>query len=354
MIPSEQSIRFSITQIAADWFIAHRSGSLSQAEREQFLAWLKASPIHVEEYLGVAALERALPEATKDPRVSLATLIESADDDHDGKIVELISQPSEARFKPARVRTTWRLWWGIAALVSLSVAGFFVLRMREEPSFGPKTYKTAHGVQETWQLPDGSTLRLNTDTAVTVRLSSRERLMVVDRGQIAVAIEHDVHRPFRVHAGTTDAVAAGTEFDVYRTSGSTVVTVMRGLVDVSASDPLHPGAPGDTSNRTLRLGAGQQVRVINGVLPLVPTAVNRLEAFAWLERKIIFERRPLGEVADEFNRYNVTPFTIDNTALRNMPISGAFAADDTESFAAFLESLDGVHVDHSCPSGERA
>jgi transmembrane sensor len=347
MTPSAQSIRFAITQIAADWYMAHRAGSLSQADREEFLAWLKASPIHLEEYLGVAALERALPEAAKNPPVSLATLIESAHDDEDSRIVELISRPSHVRFTPRRARTAWRLWWGIAALVSLSVAGFYVLGMREEPAFGPQTYTTAHGVQATWRLPDGSTLHLDTDTAVTVRLSSKERLLVVDRGQIAIAVEHDVHRPFRVHAGSIDTIAVGTEFDVYRRSDSTVIIVMSGLVDVSAAEPLQPRAPGDTLNRTLRLGAGQQVRVINGVIPLGPTTVNRREATAWLDRKIIFEHRPLGDVTEEFNRYNAISFTIDDTALRNMPISGAFDANDIESFAAYLESLDGVHVDRS-------
>jgi transmembrane sensor len=148
--PAERSIRFAVTQIAADWLIAHRAGSLTQAERQAFLEWLKASPIHLEEYLGVAALERALPEAAKDPAVSLADLIELADDDRDARIVELIPKSSSIAFKPARMRTTRRFWWGIGALVSLSVAGFFLIwalraGIVEMPLFGHKPYMTSHG-----------------------------------------------------------------------------------------------------------------------------------------------------------------------------------------------------------------
>jgi transmembrane sensor len=59
----------------------------------------------------------------------------------------------------------------------------------------------------------------------------------------------------------------------------------------------------------------------------------------------VFQRRPLGEVADEFNRYNAIPFIIDDPGLRRLPISGAFEAEDTDSFASFLQSLTGVHVE---------
>ena len=47
-------VREIIADQAGEWFVAHRAGSLSAAERREFEAWLRASPIHVEEYLGVA------------------------------------------------------------------------------------------------------------------------------------------------------------------------------------------------------------------------------------------------------------------------------------------------------------
>ena len=37
---------------------------------------------------------------------------------------------------------------------------------------GVKAYRTTHGEQGVWPLADGSTLHVNTDTAVTVRFSS--------------------------------------------------------------------------------------------------------------------------------------------------------------------------------------
>ena len=67
-----------------------------------------------------------------------------------------------------------------------------------------------------------------------------------------------------------------------------------------------------------------------------PTPVDVQQTLAWLQRQIAFEQRPLGEVADEFNRYGSIPVEIDDAALRALPISGVFDAYDIDSFVAFL------------------
>jgi transmembrane sensor len=78
-----------------------------------------------------------------------------------------------------------------------------------------------------------------------------------------------------------------------------------------------------------------------------PTPVDVQQAVAWQQRKIAFEQRPLGEVADEFNRYSSIPIELDEAALRSLPISGVFDADDVDSFVAFLQTLDGVRVERT-------
>jgi transmembrane sensor len=344
MHASDPQIRSAITQVAADWYAAHRVGPLSVTERAAFLAWLKASPIHIEEFLGVAALERALGAATAEPWMSTDAWVEMARADPTGSVVD-ITGPS-VRYEPTQVRPARRFWRRIAATACVSVAVICVLWIVRGGEFhGVKTYRTAHGQQGAWALPDGSMLHVNTDTAVTVRFSSAERMVEVDHGQVAVEVAHDDRRIFRVHAGSTDAVAIGTDFDVYRRPDSTLITVMAGQVAVSVGKFVpHRAAPTGLGGR-LRVGAGQQVNVSAGVLPSAPEPTDVRETTAWLERKIVFDQRPLGAVADEFNRYNDIPFTIDDPALRSLTISGAFNAADTDSFAAFLESLDGVRVE---------
>ena len=93
-----------------------------------------------------------------------------------------------------------------------------------------------------------------------------------------------------------------------------------------------------------RVGAGYQVEVRGQVGD--PQAVDAPAAVAWLKRQIVFENEPLGEVADEFNRYGHIAIEIDE-ALRSLPITGVFDAYDVDSFVASLATLNDVVVQKS-------
>jgi RNA polymerase sigma-70 factor (ECF subfamily) len=60
----------------------------------------------------------------------------------------------------------------------------------------------------------------------------------------------------------------------------------------------------------------------------------------------------LGEVAEQFNRYGHARVEIDDPALRALRVSGRFDANDLDSLAAFLGSLDGVAIERT-PTGIR-
>jgi transmembrane sensor len=344
MTTSEQQIRSAIAQLAAEWYIANRMGPLSDAKRGEFLAWLKSSPVHIEEYLAIAVIDRVLPQATDNPRIALEDLVEFARDDRSVGVVGMFAELPDREGTGRRAQAPRRAWLsfaavGIAGVGIAGIAGMWLLWSPLAPQDGataPRTYETARGVQGKWPLPDGSTLRLDTDSAVTARFSPTGRVLELRRGQLWVAVAHDVHRPLRVEAGTAEIVAVGTEFDVYRMAGMTRVTVTQGKVTVAVS--AEP-------QRKLYVTADQEAQIVDGVLPAAAAPAHRRETTAWLEKRIVFESRPLGEVADEFNRYNAVPFLIDDPALRRLLISGAFDAADTDSFASFLDSLTGARVE---------
>jgi len=50
---------------AAEWFLRIEDGPLSEAEKSEFLAWLRSSPLHVRTYLSAARVARCLPSAYK-------------------------------------------------------------------------------------------------------------------------------------------------------------------------------------------------------------------------------------------------------------------------------------------------
>jgi len=349
MTQSEEQIRAAVAQQAGEWFVANQAGTLEHEDRAAFFAWLKASPIHVEEYLGVALIARDLRVATDDPRFQLETVLEAARAKESGNVVA-IDLPRSVRTpatKQSRVPRAWTLVATAAAAALVLAVSIRWWQPGKEPQAPGQTYVTAHGEQSRTPLADGSVLHLNTDSAVTVRYSSVERVVDVERGQALFEVAHDANRRFRVSAGDAHMIAVGTQFEVYRKPDTTVVTVVEGSVAVLVGTPppatsqgvLPPGAP--------RVEAGYQVRIDPRLVAAqAPDAlpIDATQATAWLQGKIAFEQRPLGEVADEFNRYARIPLEIDDPVLRALPISGVFDARDMDSFTAFLETLDGVTV----------
>jgi transmembrane sensor len=278
----------------------------------------------------------------------LETLLEEARAyDMDGVVsleapMRMHGLPSEQISKPR----TWSFATSMAAIVLL-LAASTLWWLRDGEFLGlPKTYQTAHGEQRVAQLPDGSELHLNSDSAVVVRYTGKERLLELARGQALFTVAHDDRRRFRVAAGGAHVLAVGTQFDVYRKPDATVVTVVEGTVGVLVGEPQSPDIRELPVNAT-RVEAGYQLRVDAGGVSAQPIPVDVRQAVAWQQRKIAFEQRPLGEVADEFNRYSTIPIEIDDAALRALPISGVFDAYDIDSFVAFLQTLDGVRVERT-------
>ena len=249
-----------------------------------------------------------------------------------------LAPPVPLRAIPERP-STWRRWRYAAAAVVVAAVGTFV--WWNTTSVVPQLYATGHGEQRSWSLADTSVLHLNVDSAATVRYGRAERFVEIAKGQAFFEVAHEPARRFRVLAGTTSVVAVGTQFDVHKDQDLTVVTVVSGRVLVSSSNEPQ---------RELPVAAGEQVRVVAGVLPERATPVDAQRRVAWLQRQIAFDQEPLVPLVAEFNRYGTVPITIETPSLEALQISGVFNIGDTDTFIAFLRTLNDVTVD-ATPTG---
>lgn len=346
----DDEVRTLIARQAADWFMAQREGSLGASERRAFDEWLLASPLHVEEYLGVTAVALALPTAADDPESPLDALLERARRDSERVIVPLEARSSPQWRKPPVVRG--RSLAVAASMVVALGAGLMLWRSHSpEPNArtaatAAMTLRTGHGEQLNRKLPDGSVLSLNTDTEVEVRSNARDRLLVLRRGEISVQVAHEP-RAFKVRAGVAEITAHGTRFDVRLDPDATTVTVIEGHVAVAPTPGI---VQQNGTGQTVELGPNEQLRVSQATWPAAPSVVDAQRTTAWLQRQIVFENEPLASVATEFNRYVSVPFEIEGHALRRLRISGVFGCSDSEAFVAFLRSMKGIRVEVTAAS----
>ena len=349
MNSNDEKIRSAIAEQAGEWYVANQEVPLDGADAAALTAWLKASPVHVEEFLGVSAIARDLKAASSDPEFSLEAILQRA------RAAEQTPAPSLWwRVKEALLGERSGHWvpaaTTMAACAVLAIGALLTWNMRRSTDQPAPTevvtalrYQTHHGEQLTQRLADNSVLHLDTDSAVTVRYSKHERFVTLSAGQAYFEVTHQPNRTFRVIAGAAEVIDVGTRFDVRLGPDSTLITVVEGQVNVGpAPSAEKPGQ--DTRARLSLLGANQQIRVAEGEWPATPIAVDAQRTVAWMQKQLAFDHETLDHVAAEFNRYTTKRIEIATPALRTLQISGVFALDDSDAFVAFLRSLKGVRV----------
>lgn len=336
MPASDDRVRQLIAQEAADWFVTHRGG-LEESEWPRFALWLRTSPMHVEEYLAVASIAQQLPGARSAAAPSIEALLARAQAEEQGVARRIGPAGSDAW--PGRVARSW-FHAAVVAAGLLVAVGLFALWVAQRPAGnlprddGALAMQTEHGQTSERQLSDHSVIRLDTDSGVTVNYSASARQVRLVAGRANFEVAHESKRGFEVLAGSASVHAVGTNFDVRLDEGATIVTVYAGQVRVTrAADAA-----------AVAVAAGQQLRVDAASWPATPLAADTARSGAWLQGQIRFENEPVGQVADEFNRYSRRPIRILTPQLRSLQISGSFATADVDAFVLFLRGIEGVSV----------
>ncbi|MGO4702648.1 FecR family protein [Dyella sp. 2RAB6] len=322
-----------VAEQAAEWYLEQREG-LDAAQRTRFLAWLRQSPLHVSEYLGMARLHGDLGAAAALESLDTAALTELAATER--AVVPL--RPLLPRAPSAApTRRTGTPWWqqALAACAVALIGGAAFLRDMPAPM---DVYGAAGEVRQL-ALDDGTLLQLDRGSAVAVRYDGTQRRFELLRGGALFDVGKDPSRPLRVGVGPQVLEDVGTVFDAHRTADGASVAVISGEVRIWPGEPrtARPEALAD-------LRAGQYAEITGGHLAALERRADLAQHTAWLPADIHFEHSTVGDVARRFDAYGGKPLRIDDPALATTRISGRFHARDPEAFVAYLGSLPGVRV----------
>jgi transmembrane sensor len=349
----------SISEQAAHWWTVLHEDDASAADRREFGEWVAKSPERVEAYLRTARLMRALKspvirwpdapvnELIRAARVSPADAVPLSGSRARAS-ADLEAQPRSALLR-VRARAMWlplrRPLWvaGLALLIVIGSTAAYLL--------SPQQYRTRFGEQRLVLLDDGSRVTLNTASRIEVRFTKDRRRVRLLEGEALFEVAHDALRPFIVESAAARVRAVGTQFDVYRQSLATMVTVIEGRVAVvrdvaepAAFTRAPPGIPGSVAVLPVILvSAGEQVAVTaRAITPLAHA--NVAAATSWTQRRLVFDHTPLNDVAHEFARYSRMRIRIEGDALKAQQVTGVFRSDDPASFLAFLANTPGIEI----------
>jgi transmembrane sensor len=329
-MPHDLSPTVSIPEQAAHWWVVFHDSGVESADHREFGEWIARSPERVEAYLRVARLHQVLRSRELHwPRTSAEDLIKEAKAASSSSVHELAVPNRIARDEGRRAwATPLRVVLSAAAVLLLGLFTTWMVLTR------PQQFQTKLGEQRSVMLADGSRITLNTASKVEVDLRRDSRRIHLAEGEALFEVARDPSRPFEVRAGNALLRAVGTQFDVDLRPDSTTVTVVEGQVAVVAGH----------GRKLPTLGAADRVVIGQSGSASAQHGVNVAVALSWTQHQLVFEQRPLGEVAEEFNRYNRRRIAIDSATLRAQQVTGVFQSNDPASFVSFLSAIPGVRV----------
>ncbi|CAB3705786.1 Protein FecR [Achromobacter kerstersii] len=224
----------------------------------------------------------------------------------------------------------------LKALVALVVAGpVGWAAWRADPLNWTADYRSAAGERRDVMLADGSSLHLNTGSAVDVAFDATTRLVRLRSGEIAVhaVAEASLHpRPFVVRTSLGDIEAPPSRFCVRQMGGQCHVSVQEGQVRLASG--AHPG-------RMLSLSAGEQGSLTEaGVSDAAPADPH---ASDWMRGVLYANQLRLDAFASELGRYRPGVLRCD-PEIAHLRISGAFQLSDTDAVLAALPATLPVQV----------
>jgi transmembrane sensor len=312
------SDRALIERQAREWLVRLDADEpLSARENEALRAWIGCSPAHKAE---LTRLSRFWGSAN---------------------VLTELAVPLAETARRHRSNTRTGMVAAAAACLVLAIAvaaSWAVLHPRgtESGSFG-----TAIGEQQLLELADGSSVRLNTDTAVQVSYADNVRRIRLLRGEAIFTVAHDPSRPFEVVAAGGVVRALGTAFSVRLDGDSISVAVTHGRVEVTS-----PQARANETGRGV-LQAGDVTTFVTrdreiDVRHLPEQEIQR--RLSWQEGYLVFAGEPLSEVVEEVNRYSPTPLRIASPALETLTVGGRFRVGDLDAVLDALRTSFGIEA----------
>lgn len=271
---------------ALDWLIQLEHCDAQQ--RQRFEQWLDADQAHVEAFAQAQAMWNSVP-------------------------LQHVAAGLEQQARPARSRPLRRLWkpMASAAVLLLAVFNFTNLPLRLEAD-----HLTQVGERQRLQLQDGSSVLLNTDSAFSSQLDEQHRSVRLYQGEAFFNVPDNRNRPLEVEAGPLHMSASSTDFAVRYLDGEARIQVQRGAVDVRNTQ----------GNTRISLSAGNSLRVgPSGIGQPEPMSHNDL---AWVQGRLIFDNRPLGQVLTELRRYYPGWIINANSALDDVAVTGNYRLDN--------------------------
>ncbi|WP_159812251.1 FecR domain-containing protein [Pseudomonas sp. 18058] len=279
-----------VARAAAQWLALLESGEASEADHSRLKTWRESDSRHENAWQKIQLLRQRFSSLPTE--LAMATL----------------DRPDLAR------RAALKRALALAALVPTA----WLISRQLPLDVWRADLQTSTGEHKQTLLADGSTLQLNTASAVNVDLTSRQLTLV--RGEMALNVRGGA--ALKINAPYGRIIVSRSEVCVRLNERDCNVSVLSGSVQLQ---PLHGLA--------LMLDAGQQINLQASGAGFVTPFDAKMPG--WRDGVLMAQNQPLGDFLRELSRYRPGLLRWD-PALENLRITGSFRLDNTDKVLALL------------------
>ncbi|NMZ94858.1 DUF4880 domain-containing protein [Pseudomonas panacis] len=286
-----------VRDIAIDWLVRTQSGLMSAPDLEALRCWREASDEHEHAWQRVASLP-----LLQQPGANLLR-------DATARRALASAGPDMQKRRQLLKRL---LVLGAVGTVAWQGAGSTPVRA------ALANHRTGTGERRQWTLVDGSSLWLNTASAVNLDFNDQVRRIQMIEGELALNVRAE-SRPLQLI--TPDAIlqSRDAQLQVRHDRQGTQVTVVGGQVQVhSRGQPTSSSLEAGWQARVDRLGIG------------VPSRPDLLVAQAWLRGILPADRLRLDALVAELSRYRPGVLRC-HEQVSGLRLTGSFSLDDTDA-----------------------
>jgi len=317
-------------QEAARRYARLQATDCTQDEKEATTEWCAECPENRQAYAMAERVSAGVSALAQDERLGqrLRALADKA-------YATRAPQPQQLHETPARSARRWRVGAGLAASLFIAVLAWQGSSSTITDSPQPVVYESTGAERRAVKLDDGSTVALDVDSRIAIRMSAGRREIELLSGRAMFDVAHDAARPFSVTAAGSRTTALGTRFQVLRDDANVEVTLAEGSV---AIDRVERSSTGEAWS--VRLSPGEQLSIDTATHRSQRRVVDVNMTTSWMHGRHIFRGTPLQAAIEEVNRYATRKIRLGDASLANLPVAGNFIVGDSEviveAFAAVL------------------
>lgn len=294
-------------EAAIRWLVHLDSPDITEQQKQDFFAWLEASPSNQAAYI--------YAEHLVSKGIALSKLYPS--------------QPIDTSVEKSSFS-----WIGGGALAAycllIAVVGGVVFGGSNGVS-EVRDFHTEFGEQQEYVLEDGTKIFLNTDSRIEFHVEKGRRIAELKKGEVFFNVKKDIARPFDVFTATGIVRVVGTQFSVQYTRNDAVVTVVEGKVALGSTL-----SDSDDFIAITTLVADQQQTLSASKKGELALDLDAKSTLAWRQKQLIYNEKSLAFVVEDLSRYFSQKIIIEDDALKQKKVVAVLS---TENFDATVSRL---------------